>query len=123
MAFEVKKIAPSIAAFSELGQYLDLPIRTYSNGMKMRLKFAAGTAYSPDILLMDEWLGAGDESFRKKANIRMDKIVKNAGILIVASHSPSVISQRCNKALWLDKGEVKGFGPVETILSEYRANS
>ncbi|WP_425410216.1 ABC transporter ATP-binding protein [Hyphococcus sp.] len=108
-----------IAAFSELGEFLDLPVETYSAGMRMRLSFAIATAFEPEILILDEWLSAGDASFRNKASVRMQEFVGKAGILILASHSRKLIEENCNRALWLEKGKVRAFGDVEPLLSEY----
>lgn len=113
---ETRERMPEIAEFTELGDYLNMPVRTYSNGMAMRLKFASGTAFSPDILLMDEWLGAGDPAFREKANQRMQKLVEDAGILFLASHNHNVIKRNCDRAIWLDNGVMRAFGPVDDVL-------
>jgi ABC-2 type transport system ATP-binding protein/lipopolysaccharide transport system ATP-binding protein len=106
-----------IAAFSELDEYLDLPIRTYSAGMRLRLMFAIATSVDGDILLMDEWIGAGDESFRQKAQNRMLEITKKAGILVLASHDTATLRKHCNVGLRLEKGRVTDFGPLEQVLT------
>ena len=116
---EIMEKIPEIEKFSELGEYLKLPVRTYSNGMAMRLKFSAGTTFSPNILLMDEWLGAGDSKFTDKAKIRMQKIVADAGILVLASHRKALIQNECNKILWLESGEMRGFGAVDDIMPQF----
>ncbi|MEL7032712.1 MAG: ABC transporter ATP-binding protein [Pseudomonadota bacterium] len=116
---DAKDLLPSIAEFSELGEYLHMPVRTYSNGMAMRLTFACATAFDADIILMDEWLGAGDPSFQAKAQERLRKMVDKAGILILASHNHNVIKQSCNKVAWLDKGRLKMFGEVEEVLEAH----
>jgi ABC-type multidrug transport system ATPase subunit len=108
---------PEIAAFCDLGEYLDMPVRTYSNGMAMRLKFACATAFDADIILMDEWLGAGDPSFQDKAQRRLRKMVDDAGILMLASHNHTVIRKSCNKLAWLDRGKLRAFGDVEEVLA------
>lgn len=114
---EVAEIAPRIAAFTELGDYLNMPVRTYSNGMSMRLKFACATAYSPQILLMDEWLGAGDPAFQAKAQARMDELVEKAGIMVLASHNHNQIKSTCDKAVWLDRGILKAAGPAAEVVA------
>ena len=114
---QVTDMMPEIAAFCDLGEYLDMPVRTYSNGMAMRLKFACATAFDADIILMDEWLGAGDPSFQDKAQRRLRKMVDDAGILMLASHNHSVIRQSCNKLAWLDRGRLRAFGDVEEVLA------
>ena len=116
---EVLEKLPEIIDFCELGEYLDMPVRTYSNGMAMRLKFACATAFNADILLMDEWLGAGDPEFQDKAQKRLRKLVDEAGIMILASHNHSVIRRSCNKLAWLDRGQLRAFGTVEEVLEIY----
>ncbi|KAA5804106.1 ABC transporter ATP-binding protein [Alkalicaulis satelles] len=118
---EIEDKRAEIAAFSELGDFLDLPVETYSAGMRMRLSFAIATAFEPDVLILDEWLSAGDAAFRKKATERMRRFVDKAGILVLASHSPSLLSDTCKRALWLDQGRVRAEGPVGDILKEYNA--
>ena len=115
---EIDERLPEIADFCELGEYLNMPVRTYSNGMAMRLKFACGTAFEPEILLMDEWLGAGDPAFQKKAAKRMRELVDKAGILVLASHNHHQIAEECNMVIWLDRGEIRGIGPPRFILAE-----
>lgn len=116
---EIEAMTPDIVEFAELGPYLNLPLRTYSNGMAMRLKFACATAFQPDILLMDEWLGAGDAEFREKAEQRMTELVEKAGILVLASHSDNLIQRMCNKVLWLDGGVMRAFGPTAEVMAQY----
>ena len=118
---EVNARLPEIAEFSELGEYLNLPVRTYSNGMAMRLKFACATAFEPEILLMDEWLGAGDPEFQKKANQRMRELVDKAGILVLASHNHHQIAKECNMAIWMEQGQMRCIGPVQFVLAEAEA--
>ena len=105
-----------IVEFSELGPYIDLPVRSYSAGMAMRLSFAMATAFTPDILLLDEWIGAGDERFQKKAADRMNSLVSNAGITVIASHRRQLIRRVCNVALWLDGGRPRLLGEVEEVF-------
>lgn len=109
-----------IAAFSELGPYLNMPVYTYSSGMVLRLAFAISTSIEPDILLLDEWIGAGDAQFIEKARRRLRALVDQSNILVVASHRLQLVRELCNKAALLDRGVVKGFGPVEEVLELYR---
>jgi lipopolysaccharide transport system ATP-binding protein len=95
---------PGIAEFSGLGEYLDMPVRTYSTGMRMRLGFSIVTAIRSDILLMDEWLSVGDAEFRQQAEERMRDIIANTGILVLASHSPGLIGRECNRTVELGHG-------------------
>ncbi|MCH8489745.1 MAG: ABC transporter ATP-binding protein [Oceanicaulis sp.] len=116
---EIEDKRAEIAAFSELGDFLNLPVETYSAGMRMRLSFAIATAFEPDVLILDEWLSAGDSAFRKKATERMRNFVDKAGILVLASHSPSLLIDTCQRALWLDAGHVRAEGDVKEILQAY----
>jgi homopolymeric O-antigen transport system ATP-binding protein len=108
-----------IAEFTELGGYLNMPVRTYSAGMKLRLAFAIATAQDPEILLLDEAIGAGDKVFYQKAFARMKNLVGQSNILIVASHAGGVIRTLCNKAIWLHKGELVEYGEVDRVLAAY----
>ena len=116
---EIEERRQSIAEFTELGNYLDIPIRTYSSGMLLRLAFAISTSINPEILLMDEWISAGDAGFVDKATARLEKLVGDTGILILASHSMELVKRICTKAIWLDKGEVAGVGPVDQVAEAY----
>jgi lipopolysaccharide transport system ATP-binding protein len=102
----VKGLMPDIEAFSELGQYLAMPLRTYSTGMLMRLVFAIATAMRADILLMDEWLSVGDADFRDKAEQRLRDVVQESGILVLASHSEELIKKECNRIVVLEHGRI-----------------
>lgn len=115
---EAKALVPEIAEFSELGPYLDLPMRTYSSGMAMRLGFGVSTAVQPDIILMDEMISVGDVGFAQKARARLEKIMNNAGILIIASHSSSTLRKYCDRAIWLKEGRIIADGPLEGILEQ-----
>jgi ABC-type polysaccharide/polyol phosphate transport system ATPase subunit len=92
-----------IVDFTELGDYLDIPVRTYSSGMMTKLTFAVATRFAPEILLMDEWIAAGDAGFLAKAQHRIESFVKQAGILVLASHSSDIRRQWCNKAIWMER--------------------
>jgi homopolymeric O-antigen transport system ATP-binding protein len=118
---EAEAHVADIAEFAELGDYIKLPVRTYSSGMAMRLNFAIATAFEPEILLLDEWIGAGDETFGKKVQARMEDLVEQAGIVVLASHNSDLIERSCNLALWLDQGRAKAFGPIDDVMKLYRA--
>ncbi len=111
-----------VAEFTELGEFLHMPVRTYSTGMQMRLSFGIATATSPNILLMDEMISAGDASFYTKAQLRLQKMTESADILVLASHSTELIKSWCNKVAWLEKGEVRAFDHADTVLDEYMAS-
>ncbi|MEM1381209.1 MAG: ABC transporter ATP-binding protein [Pseudomonadota bacterium] len=117
---EIEARRGDIEAFSDLGAFLDLPVNTYSAGMRMRLSFAIATAFKPEVLLLDEWLSAGDEQFRQKAGERMKSFVAEAGILVLASHSSALLKQNCTSAIWLEEGQVRMEGPVDDVLAAYR---
>jgi lipopolysaccharide transport system ATP-binding protein len=95
--------------FSELGEYLDLPLRTYSNGMLTRLSFSLVTAFEPEILLMDEWLSVGDESFQEKAQIKLEEIFDSSSISVIVSHDLNLIKRLCNKIFKIEVGQLKQF--------------
>lgn len=118
---QIDRLLPDIAEFTELGDYLDMPVRTYSSGMILRLTFAVATCYEPEILLMDEWISAGDAHFMAKAQERIDSFVKKASVLVLASHNLDVCRRWCNKGIWMDRGSVKAFGPVEDVAALYHA--
>ncbi len=114
---EISRRIDEIAEFSELDDYLDLPIRTYSAGMTLRLMFSIATSVEGDIILMDEWVSVGDEAFQKKAQKRMSEIVGRAGILVIASHDPHTLLRHCNLGMRLEKGRVTDIGPIADVLS------
>lgn len=116
---EINEKQDEITAFSELGDFMDLPIRTYSTGMKVRLGFAISTAVDAQILLLDEVMGVGDASFREKANRRLAELHERSEIVVLALHDNFTIRKTCDKALWMDKGCAKMFGPVEDVLEAY----
>ncbi|MDE2174717.1 MAG: ABC transporter ATP-binding protein [Betaproteobacteria bacterium] len=116
---EIKRKTEDIAEFTELGDYLDLPLRTYSSGMRVRLAFAISTAVEADILLLDEVLGVGDASFQEKANKRLQDLHARAEIVVLAIHSSDTIRKTCNKVLWMERGKVKMFGGVDEVVSAY----
>ncbi len=120
---EITQKQEEIGRFSELGDYLNLPIRTYSSGMRVRLGFAISTAVDADILLLDEVMGVGDASFRDKANKRLAELHERSEIVVLALHDNQTIRETCDKVLWLERGAMKMFGPTEEILSAYEATT
>lgn len=115
----IERIIEDVTEFSELGNYLAMPVKTYSSGMQVRLAFAMSTAISPDILLIDEVIGAGDARFLQKAKERMARVIMNSNILLLASHSDDIIREFCNKAILLEHGEIKLCGTPDEVLSAY----
>ncbi|MBB2971425.1 ABC transporter ATP-binding protein [Mesorhizobium sp. RMAD-H1] len=110
---EIEKRMEEIIAFSELGDFIDVPFKAYSQGMAARLAFSIATSLEPEILLMDEWIGAGDPNFQDKAKQRMNELAEKAGIIVLASHNHGLLKRTCNKILELEKGRVKAFQPAE----------
>jgi ABC-type polysaccharide/polyol phosphate transport system ATPase subunit len=119
---EMRDKIDEIAAFTELESFLSMPVRTYSSGMALRLAFAVATAVRPEILLMDEWVLAGDGRFMEKARRRIEAFTENADILVLASHSLEILRQWCDRILWLDGGKIKMDGPTEEVLALYEAS-
>lgn len=112
---------PEIVAFTGLNDFIDLPIRTYSSGMRARLYFAIATAVEPDILIVDEALSVGDEEFKQRSKHKIGEMRSRAGTVFIVSHSLSTITDLCNRAIWLDGGRIKKDGDAETVVADYRA--
>ena len=108
-----------IADFTELGDYLSMPLRTYSTGMRVRVALGVVTSIDPEILLLDEGIGAVDAEFMKKARTRLQDLVKRSGILVFASHSNEFLAQLCDRAMWIDHGTVRQSGGIEEIVRAY----
>ena len=116
---QVEKRLQDIADFTELGDYLEMPVRTYSSGMILRLNFAVATCFDPEILLMDEWIIAGDEHFISKAEERIFSFLDKANVVVLASHSLKICRRLCNKAIWMERGEIRQFGDVNETIAAY----
>ena len=114
---QIKARTDDIADFSELGDFLNLPIRTYSSGMMLRLAFAISTSVDADILIMDEWLSVGDVEFCTKAEKRLETLVEKASILVVASHDPGLIQRVCNRQIHLEHGRIVSDEPVLKVVN------
>ncbi len=108
-----------VAEFAELGDFIDLPVRTYSAGMVVRLGFALATAIRPQILLMDEWFLAGDANFMEKARHRLEEMVRGADILVLSTHSLEIVRTWCTRVIWLEQGRIRADGPAEQVLEQY----
>jgi lipopolysaccharide transport system ATP-binding protein len=113
----------SIADFSELGSFLDMPVRYYSAGMQVRLAFSIATAIEPEVLLIDEVLAVGDLAFQDKARRRMQDMMAKARLIVFVSHDLEALAKLCNRAVWLDHGRIKLDGPVEPAVAAYTAHS
>ena len=118
---DMREHIEEIAEFTELGYYIDMPVRTYSAGMVIRLCFAVATSVHPEILLMDEWLAAGDAAFLTKARQRMEDFVSGTSILVLASHSLPLLEEWCNRAVLLDHGRIAAEGSVAEVAAAYTA--
>jgi ABC-type polysaccharide/polyol phosphate transport system ATPase subunit len=118
---EIEQKLPDIEEFSELGEFLDVPLRTYSQGMLARLSFAISTCVNPDILILDEGIAAGDASFMRRADDRMLALIKRSSILVVASHSTDVIASWCTMCAILERGRMTRIGPVAETVVAYTA--
>jgi ABC-type polysaccharide/polyol phosphate transport system ATPase subunit len=116
---EIAKKLGDIASFAELGDFLSLPVRTYSQGMLVRLGFAIATSVNPEILLLDEKLGAGDERFANRAQRRIEALIERSNIMVLASHSRDLIQKMCSRAILMDHGQIVADGPPDEILDEY----
>jgi lipopolysaccharide transport system ATP-binding protein len=111
---QVRKLVDEIVEFAGLDRYIDLPVRTYSSGMALRLAFAVATSAPADIIVMDEWLSVGDEQFAIKAQERLESLLAGAEILVLASHNEALIRKNCNRLLRLEHGRLKS---IETLVS------
>ena len=119
---EMRGLERSIIEFSELGEAIDRPVKTYSSGMTVRLAFALVTALEPDVLIVDEALAVGDQQFQKKCIERIDAFRKNGCTILFCSHSLYHVRHLCNKVLWLENGRQKAFGDTELVLTAYEAD-
>ena len=118
---EIEKRFDDIVEFSDLGEYLNMPMKVYSSGMKLRLAFAIATAFRPDILILDEWLSAGDEAFRNKATQRLTKLMEESGVVVFASHNMRLLSQMCKTGIVLDHASIVFSGPIDDAIAVSRS--
>jgi len=116
-------LADDVATFTELGDYLQLPVRVYSAGMMVRLSFALATALPGDVFVIDEVIGAGDAFFMERAKQRARNFFSNAKIMVMASHADAILRDFCNKGVWLDQGLVMDYGPIDDVLERYNAQT
>jgi ABC-2 type transport system ATP-binding protein len=116
---QMDEMIPQIIAFSELGTFFDIPIKTYSSGMVARLAFSVATQMQPEILLLDEILSVGDEQFQKKSFLRIKKLIDRGSIVVMVSHSSDVIQRLCTRAVYLVSGRVVADGKPQSVLEKY----
>jgi lipopolysaccharide transport system ATP-binding protein len=115
----IARLEEDVIEFSELSDFIDLPVRIYSAGMSVRLGFALATAIRPRILLMDEWFLAGDAAFMEKARQRLEDMVRAADILVLSTHSSQIVRDWCTRVMWLDQGRIRADGPVTEVMDQY----
>lgn len=120
---KIQELIKDVEEFTELGNFLSMPIKTYSSGMIIRLGFAISTALEPDILLVDEVIGTGDSRFIEKAKRRMREFVDRSNILVFSSHKKSLVREFCDKAIWLEHGKIRGTGDVDSVLEQYESQT
>jgi ABC-type polysaccharide/polyol phosphate transport system ATPase subunit len=116
----IERYLPEIVEFTELGEYLDMPVRTYSAGMILRLSFAVATCFKPEILLMDEWILAGDAHFMGKAEARVQGFVERASVMVLASLNLDLCSRWCTTGIWFDQGRIRDQRPIDEVIKQYR---
>jgi ABC-type polysaccharide/polyol phosphate transport system ATPase subunit len=119
---EIAGLIPKVAEFTDLGEYLKLPIRCYSQGMMLRLAFGISTAIQPDIILLDEIIGVGDQAFSERARERLSNLIDAASILVLATPDPGIVTRLCTSAIWLSQGRVVASGSPAEILDRYSAS-
>jgi ABC-2 type transport system ATP-binding protein len=110
---------PDIEAFCELGSFLDLPVRTYSSGMMLRLAFAISTSNEPEVVLLDEMVGVGDADFRVKSRERLTSVIEAAHVLVLATHDQHMLRTHCTICAWLEGGKLVSYGPIDDVLEAY----
>lgn len=120
---QAKKAVDEIVDFSGLGDFINLPVRTYSTGMFLRLAFAISTHFTPDILVLDEVIGAGDESFRSKAKQRLDKLISESRIVILSSHDLNAVKDYCDSAILMEHGCIIEKGEPSLVVDAYLARA
>ena len=117
---EVEALLPQIIEFSELGDFVDQPVRSYSMGMKARLGFSVALYADPDILLVDEVLGVGDADFREKSANALREISRSNKTVVIVSHNNGVIRNLCDRVVWIENGHTQGAGPTDAVLEQYQ---
>lgn len=116
---EVEERVPDVAEFTELGDALDRPIRTYSSGMRARLLFGIATTVRPRVLLVDEALAVGDKGFKNKSRRRIREVLAQSGTLVLVSHNMNEVRRLCTRGIWLEQGLLRADGPIEDVLALY----
>ena len=120
---EVHEHTEGIIEFAELEEFIDLPLKTYSSGMRARLHFSIATAISPEVLLIDEALSVGDERFRRKSEARIQELLDGAGTVFLVSHALAAVQGACSRVLWVDKGQIRMDGAPDEVIAAYKRDS
>lgn len=120
---QIIQLEKDVEAFAQLDDFLDLPVRLYSTGMTIRLGFGLATSITPQILLMDEWFMAGDFHFQERAEKRLASVVDSTDILVITSHALGVLEKWCTRLIWMEHGQIRMDGPVESVMDAYRKES
>lgn len=120
---QIKQLEQEVEAFAQLETFLDLPVRLYSTGMRIRLGFGIATTMTPQILLMDEWFMAGDAHFQKRAEERLATVVNGTDILVITSHALDVLEKWCTRLVWMEAGRIHMDGPTQDVMQAYRASA
>jgi ABC-type polysaccharide/polyol phosphate transport system ATPase subunit len=120
---EIRKIIPHVEEFSELGDFMKMPIKSYSSGMKVRLAFGIITNIFSEVLLIDEIVNVGDTKFIEKAKAQMKNLVHQSEFMVLSTHDVNIIKEFCNKALWLERGVVKCLGKIDEVVRAYQQGS
>ena len=116
---QAKETVKEIIDFSELNEYIDLPTRTYSSGMYLRLAFTIATCVAPDILIMDEMIGAGDASFIEKARRRSLELIEQTKVMVISSHDMHIMRDICTRGIWMEKGRIRMDGEINEVIEAY----
>ncbi|KAA8389866.1 ABC transporter ATP-binding protein [Acetobacter tropicalis] len=120
---QIKQLEQDVEAFAQLETFLDLPVRLYSTGMRIRLGFGIATTMTPQILLMDEWFMAGDVHFQERAEKRLASVVNGTDILVITSHALGVLEKWCTRLVWMEAGRIRMDGPTRDVMQAYRASA